>query len=152
MDTGHWITSLVNPFCAAAATPLSHFNPPKEGVFLGEGIRSLQSIIVIHHLQHILDTLPVVQLSKPKEGPSALVVKKTSIAASACPGMGRLDTISALFSAAWTIRSIISVFPPWKTVHLMVCNTTLYPSFQHILSRLVHICTGLAMCAGQVKA
>ena len=152
MDTGHRITSLVNPFCAAAATPLSRFDPQKEGVFLGEGIRSLRSIIVIRHLQHILYTLPAVQLSKPKEGPSALVVKKTSVAASARPGMGRVDTISALFSAAWTICSIISVFPPWKTAHLMVCDTTLYPSFRHILSRLVHICAGLATCAGQVKA
>ncbi|EDQ98775.1 uncharacterized protein LACBIDRAFT_296746 [Laccaria bicolor S238N-H82] len=82
------IINVVNSFYAAAATLLPRFDPPKErSVFLREGIRSLRNIIVTRHLQRILDALHAAQIPKPEEG------------------ISRVDTISALFTADWTIRS-----------------------------------------------
>ncbi|KIJ92013.1 hypothetical protein K443DRAFT_685512 [Laccaria amethystina LaAM-08-1] len=106
------IINVVNPFYAAAATLLPRFDPPKgRSVFLREGIRSLRSIIVTRHLQRILDALPAAQLPKPEEGSSSIPVVNTKVqksnivAVSVCPGISRVDTISALFNADWTIRS-----------------------------------------------
>ncbi|EDR07697.1 uncharacterized protein LACBIDRAFT_298117 [Laccaria bicolor S238N-H82] len=106
------IINVVNPFYAAAATLLPLFDPPKErSVFLREGIRSLRSIIVTRHLQRILDALPAAQIPKPEEGSSSVPVVNTKaqksniVAVSVCPGISRVDTVSALFNADWMIRS-----------------------------------------------
>ena len=106
--TGRRIINVVNPFYA---TLLPRFDPPEEGfIFLWEGILSLRSIIVTVHLQRTLHTIPAVQLPKPEEGSSSVrvvnteVQKSNIVAVSVCPGISRVDTISALFNG-WTIRS-----------------------------------------------
>ena len=103
------IINVVNPFYAVAATLLPRFDPPqKRSIFPREGIRSLRSIIVTRHLQRILDALPAAQLPKPEEGSSSVFVVNTKVqivAVSVCPGISRVDTISTLFNADWTIHS-----------------------------------------------
>ncbi|KAF9055932.1 hypothetical protein BJ165DRAFT_459711 [Panaeolus papilionaceus] len=113
------IINVVNPFYAAAAgLPFSPSFPSisesldeKSSMFLSEGRRSLQSIILNRHLQRVLDALPTgAQVPKTEEGISAVPVvsskhqKSNIVAVTVCPGFSRVDTVAPLLNADWASR------------------------------------------------
>ncbi|KAI3610473.1 hypothetical protein WG66_006932 [Moniliophthora roreri] len=67
-------------------------------LFLQEGIRSLRTIILIRHLQRILDALPSAQVPKAQSGSSSVPVASTKsqksniVAVTVSPGISRADT------------------------------------------------------------
>ena len=101
--------------CQSTATILPQFDPMKErSVFtVRAGICCPRSIIVTRHLRRMLAALPVPQVNKPEKGSSSAPVVNAKVqksnvgAGSVFLGTSRVDVISALFNADWTIR-----FPP----------------------------------------
>jgi hypothetical protein len=104
------IVNVVNPFYAAAVKPFNPaFGTKNTSIFLSEGFRSLRTIILTRHLQRILDALPKPQVPKPEDGSSAVPVtssrmqKSNIVAVSVSPGISRLDTVSRLMNANWSL-------------------------------------------------
>ncbi|KAK7454501.1 hypothetical protein VKT23_011255 [Stygiomarasmius scandens] len=121
------IVNVVNRFYAAAAAG-PHFDPRFEsfpvsgsetstggGVFFSEGTRSLRTVLFTRHLQRILDALPSAQVPKTSSTSSAVPVvsdksqKSNIVAVSVSPGMSRVDTVSRMLGADWTLGSSFSV-------------------------------------------
>jgi hypothetical protein len=104
------IINVVNPFYAAA---LKSFSPTeaapegKQSVFVQEGRRSLQMIILTRHLQRVLDSLPHgSQVPKTDESTVPVVSPKLQqsniVSISVSPGISRKDTVAQLLAADWT--------------------------------------------------
>ncbi|KAF7323929.1 hypothetical protein MKEN_00614400 [Mycena kentingensis (nom. inval.)] len=104
------VINIVNRFYPAAVPSFASgvFNfgtterrPP---MFLAEGIRSLRSIILMRHLQRILDALPNAgPLPKPSEQSTVPVVrpgtgsqKSNIVAVSVSPGLSRAETMAPM--------------------------------------------------------
>ncbi|THV02818.1 hypothetical protein K435DRAFT_652408 [Dendrothele bispora CBS 962.96] len=125
------IVNVVNRFYPAAAAAPS-FNPGFEsfsdsessesslpvsstgkGIFLSEGTRALKTVLFIRHLQRILDALPSAQVPKTSSASSAVPVVKTQksniVAVSVSPGISRVDTVSGMLGADWSLGSSFSV-------------------------------------------
>jgi NAD(P)-dependent dehydrogenase (short-subunit alcohol dehydrogenase family) len=115
------IINIVNRFYAAAAaapsisfklptlTPLTSDAPPLKpsSMFLAESTRSLRSIILMHHLQRVLDALqPAAQVPQTENSATAVPVTKNQksniTAVSVSPGISRSDTVARLLNANWT--------------------------------------------------
>ncbi|KAJ3888097.1 hypothetical protein GG344DRAFT_17332, partial [Lentinula edodes] len=83
------IINVVNRFYAAASAPsfssafydslTSDKPPPPNSTSLTEGTRSLRNVILIRHLQRILDALPAAQIPKTDSDSSAILVVNSSI-------------------------------------------------------------------------
>ncbi|ESK94558.1 hypothetical protein Moror_8025 [Moniliophthora roreri MCA 2997] len=93
------IINVVNRFYAAAAAVGSKAKgKASSSLFLQEGIRSLRTIILIRHLQRILDALPSAQVPKAQSGSSSVPVASTKsqksniVAVTVSPGISRADT------------------------------------------------------------
>ncbi|KAF5354995.1 hypothetical protein D9756_005594 [Leucocoprinus leucothites] len=125
------IVNVVNPFYAAAAasvrasktfdptfsrfltpstsTTSSSSLPATKSIFLKEGLRSLRTIIFARHLQRIFDALPNPQIPKTDKGSSSVpiisarVQRSNIVAVSVSPGLGRVDTVSRMLNADWSL-------------------------------------------------
>ncbi|KAJ7617299.1 hypothetical protein FB45DRAFT_933846 [Roridomyces roridus] len=99
------IINVVNRFYAAAAATSVTATPPTNSIFLAEGTRSLRSIVLIRHLQRILDALPTdAQVPKPDETVVSPTVQKSNIVAvSVSPGISRVETAAPLLGTFFYI-------------------------------------------------
>jgi hypothetical protein len=124
------IINVVNPFYAAASAyvrtsktfdptfnrftgatpPLSSTSrSTTQSIFLAEGLRSLRTIIFTRHLQRIFDALPKPQIPKTEESSSSVPVvsarvqRSNIIAVSVSPGLSRVDTVSRMLNADWSL-------------------------------------------------
>ncbi|KAJ7057882.1 hypothetical protein C8F01DRAFT_991780 [Mycena amicta] len=123
------LINVVNRFYPAANTTSYSFafNPTKRpSTFLAEGIRSLRTVVLVRHLQRILDALPSsAPLPKPSQqatGPVPVVRPGTGsqrsniVTVSVSPGLSRAETIAPMLGAS-----------SGGTVFGMLCYAFLYP-------------------------
>ncbi|PIL33747.1 hypothetical protein GSI_04372 [Ganoderma sinense ZZ0214-1] len=117
------VVSVVNPFYAAAlptfpaflaSTPTSP-PPSTQPIVIAEGHRALRTVVVIRHLQRILDSLPN-RKSEDKPDPNKPPAPHPSniLAVSACPGISRRDTIAPLLGTGergWSLAYIVLFLP-----------------------------------------
>ena len=101
------IVNVVNPFYAAAATnfsPSTEPLPEKPSIFLQEGRRSLQMVVLTRHLQRILDSMPQGSQAPKVDGEVVNVVnskfqRSNVVAVAVSPGITKTDTIALLLAA-----------------------------------------------------
>lgn len=101
------IINVVNPFYAAATTSFSSSfsTSSPSSIFLQEGQRSLRMVVLIRHLQRVLDALPSAQIPQTNDSTSTVrVVSESSqrsniVAVSVSPGISRSGTIAPLLHA-----------------------------------------------------
>ena len=97
------IINVVNPFYAAAVPSFRPTSPPGKSTFLREGYRSLRSIILMRHLQRVLDALPSAPAPNPDDAAAHKSGKKSQksniVSISVSPGMSRNGTIAPLLQA-----------------------------------------------------
>ena len=101
------IVNVINPFYAAAVTnfsPTTESLPEKPSIFLQEGRRSLQMVILTRHLQRILDSMPQGSQAPKVDGEVVNVVpsklqRSNVVAVAVSPGITKTDTIAPLLAA-----------------------------------------------------
>jgi NAD(P)-dependent dehydrogenase (short-subunit alcohol dehydrogenase family) len=97
------IINVVNPFYAASVPRFPSPPSPRSSTFLLEGYRSLRSIILMRHLQRVLDALPQAPAPNPDAANTSVasnrVQKSNIVSVSVSPGFSRHDTICPLLRA-----------------------------------------------------
>lgn len=116
------IISVVNPFYAAAKGK-AVTNPRlqaslTEPTIMAEGARALRSVILMRHLQRILDALPAAQVPKTESASSAVPVvsqdqqKSNIVCVTVSGGISRTDTVYPMFGVEESIaRRVLYVLP-----------------------------------------
>jgi hypothetical protein len=100
---------LACPPSATSTSAITSSSPARNSTFLTEGLRSLRTIIFTRHLQRIFDALPKPQVPKTEEGSSSVPIisarmqRSNIIAASVSPGVSRVDTVSRMLDADWSL-------------------------------------------------
>ncbi|KAL5512532.1 hypothetical protein ACEPAG_3185 [Sanghuangporus baumii] len=97
------IVSIINPFYAAAV-PRFPQSPPVEGSqFLRQGYYALRTVLLMRHLQRVLDALPQAPAPNPDAASAAAASNKTQksniVSVSVSPGFSRHDTVAPLLRA-----------------------------------------------------
>ncbi|EJD08240.1 uncharacterized protein FOMMEDRAFT_75011 [Fomitiporia mediterranea MF3/22] len=97
------IINVVNPFYAAAV-PKFPTAPPIEGSqLLRESFRALRGVVLMRHLQRVLDALPQAPSPNPDTAADAAASNKRQksniVAVSVSPGFSRQDTVAPLLRA-----------------------------------------------------
>ncbi|KAJ7195918.1 hypothetical protein GGX14DRAFT_526959 [Mycena pura] len=96
-------------FSNASAQPV--ISAPHQSLFLAEGVRALRAVVVMRHLQRILDALPSEPpLPKPSSAstaasvpvvrPGAASQRSNIVAVSVSPGLSRAETMGPLLGAS----------------------------------------------------
>lgn len=94
---------------SSSSSSLPPPDSPQKSIFLTEGLRSLRTIIFTRHLQRIFDALPKPQIPKTEEGTSSIPIisarmqRSNIVAVSVSPGISRVDTVSRLLNADWSL-------------------------------------------------
>ncbi|KAI0302324.1 hypothetical protein B0F90DRAFT_1836626 [Multifurca ochricompacta] len=102
------LITLVNPFYAAAARVFSASRPSSSSssLFLTEGWRALRTMVLMRHLQRVLDALPSgSQVPRTDVNSQSIPVvsdkvqRSNIVAATVSPGISRTDVIAPLLAA-----------------------------------------------------
>ena len=95
------IVTLVNPFYAAAIPTFKpNIDVSNKSSFVLEGHRSLQSAVLMRHLQRVLDAMPSAPAPKPESAVASSKLQKSNVVSVAVsPGLSRADTVAAMLSA-----------------------------------------------------
>ncbi|KAJ3874962.1 hypothetical protein F5051DRAFT_442840 [Lentinula edodes] len=130
------IINAVNRFYAAASAPsfssafydslTSDKPPPPNSTSLTEGTRSLRTVILIRHLQRILDALPAAQNPKTDSDSSAIPVVNSSIHKNLTSWRSRLDVRRRLYLLALSLLHLFtksSVAAVQSVLHVLFLPT-----------------------------
>lgn len=96
------IMTLINPFYAAAVPTFRPNNDVStKSIFVLEGHRALSSVVLMRHLQRVLDSLPSAPAPNPNTSvaPNSKLQKSNIVAVSVSPGFSRTDTVASLVRA-----------------------------------------------------
>ena len=97
------VVSIVNPFYAAAVPRFPQAPPVEGSQFLREGYYALRTVLLMRHLQRVLDALPQAPAPNPDAASAAAASNKTQksniVSVSVSPGFSRHDTAAPLLRA-----------------------------------------------------
>ncbi|KAL5531857.1 hypothetical protein ACEPAF_5420 [Sanghuangporus sanghuang] len=134
------IVSIINPFYAAA---VPHFPqpPPVEGSqFLREGYYALRTVVLVRHLQRVLDALPQAPPPNPDAASAAAASNKTQksniVSVSVSPGFSRHDTVAPLLRAKLSTRESFIGFVAYVLLLPLLHIFTKTPS--HAVQSVLH--------------